>query len=120
MLLNVMNLDYDYNMAFTSYLILSHSHLKKKTIHECDFVDTDSCMHWLTHHLFSQKLNSEECNDKTLSQPEEIIENSLGGWLVTLKDKYEKPSDRVGSGNQLWLAQSGIHRLQECVISRSW
>ena len=38
---NGMSLDCDTNMAFTS---ISGSHMKKQTVHECDFADTDSHM----------------------------------------------------------------------------
>ena len=39
MKLNGMSLDYETNMALLSYL--SGSQLKKRMVHECDFIDTD-------------------------------------------------------------------------------
>ena len=66
------------------YLTLSGSHLKKQTVHECDFVD----MYWFLYALVmvttpSAKLNSEECIYKT----QQLRRNQFGK-LVTLKDNY--------------------------------
>jgi len=106
MKLNGISLDCETNMALLSYL--SGSQLKKQTIHECDFADTEWLISvWLTHYSSSQTLNLEEYNHKKWSLQEEIYDK---GWELSSMMWY------CISFQQGKLRQGGVVVDRDCIL----